>query len=195
MGTDHFATNYLCDHHRHSDDRAFSTFEQIQKLGHEGSANVRVPQITPGKTPGKERNSRLDADERTSMTDLIPIHFYDDVIKVQFDEAPVREKAPHCPNGFIWDEQTYRITAALAEWTDFSRKGKMAKNMRPAHAEAASIRGSLNVGRYYFRVQVESGRIFDIYYDRAMKSVDDRKGQWFIYRELEQSNGTTTAKQ
>jgi hypothetical protein len=31
---------------------------------------------------------------------------------------------------------------------------------------------------------VDSGLIFDLYYDRAMKSVDDRKGQWFVYREL-----------
>jgi hypothetical protein len=27
-------------------------------------------------------------------------------------------------------------------------------------------------------------QIFDIYYDRAMKNIDDRKGQWFIYREM-----------
>jgi hypothetical protein len=68
---------------------------------------------------------------------------------------------------------------------DFSRSGKMAKNMRPEHAEVASTRGSLNVGRFYFRVKVDSGQIFDIYYDRAMKGVDKRKGEWFIYRELE----------
>jgi len=29
-------------------------------------------------------------------------------------------------------------------------------------------------------------QVFDIYYDRAMKNVDDRKGQWFIYREMEE---------
>lgn len=125
------------------------------------------------------------------MTDYTPIHFFDDRIEVQFDTPPVREKAPHCPNRFIWNEQTYHITATLSEWTDFERRGKMAKNMRPAHAATASIRGSLNVGRYYFRVEVNTGQIFDIYYDRAMKSVDDRKGQWFLYRELEKTNGST----
>ena len=119
------------------------------------------------------------------MTQPLPLHFYDESIEVRFDEPPVREKAPHCPNAFIWRDQTYRITAALSEWTDFTRRGRMANNMRPAHAESAAIRGSLNVGRYYFRVQVESGQVFDIYYDRAMKSVDDRKGQWFIFQELE----------
>ena len=77
----------------------------------------------------------------------------------------------------------------LSAWSDFTRRGKMARNMKPTHAAVASGRGSLNVGRFYFRVRVESGsstsrQIFDIYYDRAMKNVDDRKGQWFVYREL-----------
>jgi hypothetical protein len=129
------------------------------------------------------------------MTEYTPIHFFDEPIKVLFNEPPVREKAPHCPNGFIWNEQTYPITASLSEWTDFTRRGKMANNMRPAHAAAASVHGSLNVGRYYFRVEVESGQVFDIYYDRAMKSVDDRKGQWFVYRELEKKNGSNTLGQ
>jgi hypothetical protein len=57
--------------------------------------------------------------------------------------------------------------------------------MRPEHAALASTRGSLNVGRFYFRVRVESGQIFDIYYDRAMKNLDNRKGEWILYRELE----------
>lgn len=125
------------------------------------------------------------------MTELVPIHFYDESIEVRFDEPPVREKAPHCPNAFVWHATTYPITAALAEWTDFTRRGRMANNMRPAHAAAAATRGSLNVGRYYFRVQVANGQIFDIYYDRAMKSVDDRKGQWVLYRELEQHESST----
>lgn len=125
------------------------------------------------------------------MTEFTPIHFYDENIEVHYDEPPHLEKAPHCPSAFIWNGQIFRIVAALAEWTDFSRRGKMAKNMRPAHALTAAARGSLNVGRYYFRVEVEDRRIFDIYYDRAMKSVEDRKGQWFVYRELENSNGST----
>lgn len=129
------------------------------------------------------------------MTHYLPLHFYDESIQVHFDEPPVREKAPHCPNGFEWNGQTYRITAALAEWSDFTRRGRMANNMRPAHAAAASTRGSLNVGRYYFRVEVNNGQIFDIYYDRAMKNVDDRKGQWLIFQELEKSNGTTPTEQ
>src|SRR5512145_1203522 len=107
--------------------------------------------------------------------DFIPLHFLDQTIEVIFDKPPALEKAPDCPNGFIWEEKTYRVSEMLSSWTDFQRRGRMAQNMRPAHAAVASARGSLNVGRYYFRVKVDSNQVFDIYYDRAMKSVDDRK--------------------
>jgi hypothetical protein len=121
------------------------------------------------------------------MTDPTPIHFFDEHIEVVFDVPPMLEKSPTCPNGFIWNEKTYQVIESLSEWSDFTRRGKMARNMRPAHAEVASTRGSLNVGRFYFRVKVDSGQVFDIYYDRAMKNIDDRKGQWLIYRELEEA--------
>lgn len=119
------------------------------------------------------------------MPEYTPIHFYNDKIEVSFDTPPTYEKAPHCPNRFVWNKKTYQVIETLSEWTDFTRRGKMAHNMQPAHAATASTRGSLNVGRYYFRVKVDSNQIFDIYYDRAMKNVDSRKGEWFIYQELE----------
>ncbi|HET9587692.1 MAG TPA: DUF6504 family protein [Anaerolineales bacterium] len=118
------------------------------------------------------------------MDELRPLHFLDEPIEPLFDTPPAREKSPDCPNGFIWGDRTYRVLEMLSSWTDFTRRGKMARNMRPAHAAVASSRGSLNVGRFYFRVKVDTGQVFDLYYDRAMKNVDDRKGQWVVYREL-----------
>jgi hypothetical protein len=119
------------------------------------------------------------------MNEFTPIHFYDQPIEVVFDDPPVKEKSPPCPDGFTWESKIYTVKEVLSEWSDFTRRGKYARNMRPAHAAVASSRGSLNVGRFYFRVRVDTGQIFDLYYDRAMKSVDERKGQWFLYRELE----------
>lgn len=116
--------------------------------------------------------------------EFTPLHFLDRPIEVIFDSPPALEKSPTCPNGFIWEGKTYRVIEMLSAWTDFKRRGRMARNMQPEHAAVASNRGSLNVGRFYFRVRVDSTQIFDIYYDRAMKNVDDRKGQWVIYREL-----------
>jgi len=118
------------------------------------------------------------------MSEYSPIHFYDELVEVIFDIPPIYEKSPGCPNGFIWDGKSYRVVETISEWSNFTRRGKYARNMRPAHATVAASRGSLNVGRFYFRVKMDSGQIFDLYYDRAMKGVDDRKGQWFLYREL-----------
>ena len=75
-------------------------------------------------------------------------------------------------------------TEMLREWHDYARRGRMARNMQPQHAAAASGRGSWGVGRDYFRVRVESGQVFDIYYDRAPKGSEARKGAWFLYREV-----------
>jgi len=121
-----------------------------------------------------------------NIMEYTPLHFLDQSIEPIFDTPPVREKSPECPNGFIWENKTFRVIEMLSSWTDFTRRGKMARNMRPAHATVASTRGSLNVGRFYFRVKVDTGQIFDIYYDRAMKNVDERKGQWLVYREMEE---------
>jgi hypothetical protein len=113
-----------------------------------------------------------------------PLHFFDQPIDVVFDTPPAREKTPDCPNGFVWNRETTRVAELLAAWSDFTRRGRSARNMRPEHAAVAASRGSLGVGRFYFRVRVDSGRIFDIYYDRAPKDADRRKGAWFVYREL-----------
>ncbi len=119
------------------------------------------------------------------LTEPRSLHFLDEPIEVSFNSPPAYEKSPPCPDGFIWEQRHYQIAEKLSEWTDFTRRGRASRNMRPSHAEAASSRGSLNVGRFFFRVRVDTGQLFELYYDRAMKNVDDRKGQWFIYRELE----------
>jgi hypothetical protein len=116
--------------------------------------------------------------------DLTPLRFIEEPIQALFDQPPVLEKKPPCPNGFIWRGETYRILEMLAEWHDYDRHGRYARNMQPAHAAAASRKGSWGVGQFYFRVHIEDGRVFDLYYDRAPKDVDTRKGAWFLYREM-----------
>lgn len=116
--------------------------------------------------------------------DFAPIHFFDNPIEVTFNTPPIRQKTPPCPDGFTWEGRAYRVAEKIAEWVDFSRKGRMARNMRPAHAKAAAEHGSLGVGRFYFRVRTDTEQVFDLYYDRQIKSVDDRLGHWFLYREL-----------
>jgi len=44
--------------------------------------------------------------------------------------------------------------------------------------------GSWGVGRFFFRIRVDTGKIFEIYYDRAPKGSKLRKGAWFLVGEL-----------
>jgi hypothetical protein len=116
-----------------------------------------------------------------------PIRFISEAIEVQFDQPPLLEKKPPCPDRFIWHGETFRIVEKLSEWQDFTRRGRMAKNIRPTRAARAQVRGSWGVGRFYFRVvTTPEERIFDLYYDRTPKDVDTRKGKWILHQELQQ---------
>jgi hypothetical protein len=116
--------------------------------------------------------------------DLQPLHFISEPIEVQFDQLPALEKKPGCPQAFTWRGTTFKIVEMLSEWHDYRRRGRMARNMQPTHAEVASGRGSWGVGQDYFRIRTDQGQFFDLYYDRAPKDVDRRKGSWFLDKEL-----------
>jgi hypothetical protein len=118
--------------------------------------------------------------------DFKPLRFIGEAIEAHFDRPPALEKKPGCPQALTWRGERYQIVEMLSEWRDYRRRGHMAINMRPEHIATATRRGSWGVGRHYFRVRVENGRIFDLYYDRAPKDVDRRKGEWFLFRELKE---------
>lgn len=113
-----------------------------------------------------------------------PLRFIAEPIEVNFDQPPVLEKKPGCPDAFVWRGERYLVLEMLSEWSDYRRRGRMAKNMQPQHAARATQRGSWGVGRHYFRVRVESGQIFELYYDRAPQDADRRKGSWTLLREV-----------
>jgi len=117
-----------------------------------------------------------------------PLHFIGAEIKVHFNREPLFSKKPTCPDNFHWQGKSFLVVENGAEWQDFSRKGRMAHTMRPANAAKAIRRGSWGVGRFYFRVLTEQDRIFELYYDRAPKDVDDRDGSWFLDREMQKTN-------
>jgi hypothetical protein len=110
--------------------------------------------------------------------------FIDTAINVFYNEPPLLEKKPCCPDAFVWDDQRLEIREMVMEWVDYTRRGRMARNMSDAHAKAAAGKGSWGVGRFYFRVMTDNGRCFDIYYDRAPKGLDERKGRWVLFREF-----------
>ena len=117
-----------------------------------------------------------------------PLRFIGEQVEVRFAGRPALEKRPGVPEGFVWAGKHHAIMRVLSEWHDYTRRGKMARNMRPENAEHAALRGSRGVGRDYYRVETDSGRLFDIYYDRAPRSVVDTKGAWFLFREIARTN-------
>jgi len=114
----------------------------------------------------------------------IPLHFIEEPVDPVFHQQPLLEKIPGCPDGFVWRSKEYRIVELLTEWHDYHRRGKMSRNMRPEHAEAAERRGSWGVGLDYYRIRTDSNQVFDLYYDRSPGDVDHRKGGWFLSREM-----------
>lgn len=121
-----------------------------------------------------------------------PIHFIGEPVSVEHDEPPLLEKKPGCPNRFVWEGKTYSVTELLSEWHDYTRRGHMALNMTDVHLAVASRRGSWGVGKIYFRVRTDGGQIFDLYYDRAPRGSVDRKGSWFLFRELKETEDNDT---
>lgn len=117
---------------------------------------------------------------------FVPVQFIGDEIDTAFDQAPLYSKKPGPPNSFTWQGEKFDVEDILSTWFDFGRKGKAAKNMREENLREAKRRGSWGVGRYYFRVETEGGRVFDLYYDRAPKDAGDRAGHWFLWRELKE---------
>jgi hypothetical protein len=123
--------------------------------------------------------------DRINYMKFKPKSFIFEQIDVNYDVKPTLEKKPGCPSGFTWKKESYKIVDRISEWHDYSRRGRMSRNMQPQHARVAEKRGSWGVGLDYYRVRTKCGRIFDIYYDRSPKDVDNRKGAWFLYQELE----------
>jgi hypothetical protein len=115
--------------------------------------------------------------------DADAVGFIGEPIEVEFDEAPALEKVPDCPGRFVWRGVLFQVVEELSEWHDYRRRGHMGRNMAPQHLATARRRGSWGVGRDYFRVRTDVGRFFELYYDRA-PSAGDRKGGWFLYREV-----------
>jgi hypothetical protein len=115
---------------------------------------------------------------------VMKARFIGEPIGVEWDDPPFLEKRPTCPDRIIWQDERLEVVRKLSEWRDYERRGRMTKNMRPAHLRRARQRGSWGVGRFYFRVLTADGRTLEIYYDRAVKDSDRRKGSWFLNQQL-----------
>jgi hypothetical protein len=111
--------------------------------------------------------------------------FIHEPISVEWDRPPDRLKDPPAPDRFTWRGETFDVVEILSEWRDYSRRGRMGRNMRPEHLERAAQRGSWGVGQTTWHLRVaQEGRAFELYYDRQPKGQQFRTGQWFLVAEL-----------
>lgn len=110
--------------------------------------------------------------------------FIGESIAVSFEGDFVVWKTPPSPAQFWGRGGAYGIQELISEWKDFSRQGKFSRNMRATHTARASTRGSRGVGRFYFRVQTEGERIFDIYFDRTGRIDRGEDGAWILLQEI-----------
>lgn len=115
--------------------------------------------------------------------------FISEPVEVEYEVAPLLAKRPGCPDRFTWQDQVFHVQRLLAEWHDYGRRGRFARNMQPQHLRVAERRGSWGVGRFFFKVETNDERVFELYYDRAPASADDRSGAWILYREWVDESG------
>jgi hypothetical protein len=109
--------------------------------------------------------------------------FLAEPIEAEFSGQPLLLKKTGCPAAFRWRGERFEVTDVLREWHAYGRRGRMADNMSPAHAAAAMRRGSYGVGRDYYTVRTAGGRVFTIYYDRAVKDASNALGEWILLEE------------
>ena len=118
------------------------------------------------------------------MEDKQSSAFIGEPIFVFYKKEPLHRKNPTCPDSFNWRGDQFKVQSLLSQWSDLARRGAKAKNMRPAHLIRAEKMGSWGVGRFFFRVRTESGRVFELYYDRTPRKNDAGDGQWILFREI-----------
>jgi hypothetical protein len=115
---------------------------------------------------------------------------YSEEIEVLFELQPLIEKRPGLPYAFTWRGKEYVISELLEEWHDYRPRGRsksMYEKERGAYwVKSAEKRGSWGVGRDCYRVRVDTGEVFDIYYDRKPKG-SKAKGIWVLYRRVKGS--------
>ncbi|HCJ10605.1 MAG TPA: hypothetical protein DHW14_05510 [Clostridiales bacterium] len=111
--------------------------------------------------------------------------FIGEEIEPVFKEEPELEKKTGVPDGFKWRGREYAVTRVIKEWHEYDHPrpgGGWDAGRPPFGARAPMRRGSWGVGKDFYRVMTDDGRLVDIYYDRRPKG--RKKGRWVILREL-----------
>lgn len=111
--------------------------------------------------------------------------FIGEPIRVGFEKEPLFLKNPSCPSRFEWRGHTFQILEVVAEWRESRRRGRAQEEKEASPLpDVPTQRGSWGVGKTFFQVNTDAGREFVLYYDRAPRNVDDRRGTWLLREEV-----------
>jgi len=87
-------------------------------------------------------------------------------IRGTFDTRAMGRGEPGLPTGFIWRERTFRVVEVLETWK---------------HSEREGGSGELYLRRHYFKLRMEDGAIWTVYFVRQTPKTGNVKQRWFLY--------------
>ena len=85
-----------------------------------------------------------------------------------FDTAPMGRGEPGLPRGFDWRGESRTVIEPLGAWKHSSREG-------------ARAGGDLYLRRHYYRLRMDDGSIWTVYFVRQAPRSGNPKSRWFLY--------------
>ena len=94
------------------------------------------------------------------------VEFFTEPITVEYDRPPPYPRRPSCPQRLRWRGQRLVVVRLLSEWRQHTPR-------------ITSSLQRMGVARVFFRVRIENGRVFDIYFDPV-----EKRGRWYLSKEI-----------
>jgi hypothetical protein len=85
-----------------------------------------------------------------------------------FDTARMGRGEPGLPAGFTWRGRSLEIIEELRAWKQPSREG-------------ARAGGDLYLRRHYYRLRMDDGAVWTVYFVRQAPRSGNDKARWFLY--------------
>ncbi len=85
-----------------------------------------------------------------------------------FDAAAMARGLPGLPSGFVWRGQSYTVDDVLERWKASSREGGRAS-------------GELYLRRHYYRLRMNDGSLWTVYFLRQTPQSSSPRVRWFLY--------------
>jgi hypothetical protein len=85
-----------------------------------------------------------------------------------FRSTDMAQGLPGLPRGFSWRGAGYVVTAEVGSWKE-------------SGPERGRLHGERYLRRHYFRLRMQDGAIWTVYFLRHVSPSASRKRRWFLY--------------